>query len=170
MADKYHLISALVENKPGVMQRIAGMFSRRGFNMDNLSVGPTDNQAYSRITITVKGDETVLEQVVKQMNKLITVIKVRELAEGEAVQRELALIKVSCSKENSRSEIAQYVDVFRGNIVDVSPDSMIMEITGDPQKIDAFSKLMQPYGIKELSRTGVTAMHRGTKNIADSVK
>ncbi len=170
MTDKYHLISALVENKPGVMQRIAGMFSRRGFNMDNLSVGPTENSNYSRITITVKGDETILEQVVKQLNKLITVVKVRELTEGEAVRRELGLLKVNTGKADSRAEIAQYVDVFRGSIVDVSSDAMIIEITGDPEKIDAFVKLMQPYGIKELSRTGVTAMHRGVKSVRDSVK
>ena len=170
MTDKYHLISALVENKPGVMQRIAGMFSRRGFNMDNLSVGPAEKEGYSRITITVKGDEPTLEQVVKQMNKLITIIKVRELREGEAVCRELALIKVNTAKAETRTEIAQYVDVFRGSIVDVSSDSMIIEITGDPDKIDAFAKLMQPYGIKELARTGVTALHRGTKSVSDSVK
>ena len=170
MTERLRLISALVENKPGVMQRIAGMFSRRGFNMDNLSVGPTDNLNYSRITITVRGDESVLEQVVKQMNKLITVIKVRELTEAEAVRRELTLIKVNAQKADVRTEIAQYVDVFRGSIVDVSPDSMIMEVTGDPDKIDAFVRLMQPYGIKEISRTGVTALHRGKKNVRDSVK
>lgn len=170
MTEKYHLVSALVENKPGVMQRIAGMFSRRGFNMDNLSVGPTDNPMYSRITITVKGDESILEQVVKQMNKLITIIKVRELHDYDSVQRELALIKVNSSKADTRTEIAQYVDVFRASIVDVSSDAMIIEITGDPDKIDAFVRLMQPYGIKEISRTGVTAMHRGVKSIKDSVK
>jgi acetolactate synthase-1/3 small subunit len=170
MTEKLRLVSALVENKPGVMQRIAGMFSRRGFNMDNLSVGPTDNPRYSRITITVRGDEAILEQVVKQMNKLITIIKVRELTEDEAVRRELALIKVSAKKAESRTEIAQYVDVFRGSIVDVSHDSMIIEVTGDPDKIDAFVRLMQPYGIREISRTGVTALHRGKKNVRDSVK
>jgi len=171
MADeKLHLISALVENRPGVMQRIAGMFSRRGFNMENLSVGPTENPAYSRMTITVRGDETVLEQVVKQLNKLITVIKVRELNDKEAVCRELALIKASTSRPESRSELTQYVDVFRGNIVDVSAESMIIEITGSADKIDAFVKLVQPYGIKEIARTGVTALHRGAKIVRDSVK
>jgi acetolactate synthase-1/3 small subunit len=170
MKEKLQLISALVENKPGVMQRIAGMFSRRGFNMDNLSVGPTEDSKYSRITITVRGDETVLEQVVKQMNKLITVIKVRELTEGESVRRELALMKVSTNKADTRTEIAQYVDIFRGSIVDVSSDSVIVEITGDPEKIDAFVKLMQPYGIREIARTGVTALHRGPKLAKDSVK
>ena len=167
---KYHLLSALVENKPGVMQRISGMFSRRGFNIDNLSVGPTENPGYSRVTITVKGDASVLEQVVKQMNKLISVIKVRELNDDESVRRELALLKVNASKAEARTEIAQYVDVFRASIVDVSSDSMIIELTGDSDKIDAFSRLMQPYGIKELSRTGVTAMHRGVKSVRDSVK
>ncbi len=170
MAEKYHLVSALVENKPGVMQRIAGMFSRRGFNMENLSVGPTENPKYSRITITVGGDEVILEQVIKQMNKLVPVLKVRELSEGESVRRELALIKVSTSRAEARAEITQYVDVFRGSIVDVSSDSMIIEITGDTDKIDAFIRLLQPYGIKEIARTGVTAMHRGVKSVRDSVK
>jgi acetolactate synthase I/III small subunit len=170
MTEKCHIISALVENKPGVMQRISNMFSRRGFNMENLSVGPTENPNYSRITVTVRGDESVLEQVVKQMNKLITIIKVRELAEGDAVTRELALIKVSSGKADQKAEIAQYVDIFRGSIVDVSSDSMIIEVTGDSDKIDAFVRLMQPYGIKEIARTGVTALHRGQKNVRDSVK
>lgn len=170
MDEKTHLISVLVENRPGVMQRIAGMFSRRGFNMDNLTVGPAENPAYARITITVKGDEMELEQVVKQMNKLIPVIKVRELGEGETVCRELALVKVNTGRESARAEIAQYVDVFRGSIVDVAPSSMIIEITGDPEKIDAFVRLMQPYGVKELASTGVTAMHRGAKSVRDSVK
>lgn len=170
MTEKFHLVSALVENKPGVMQRIAGMFSRRGFNMENLSVGPTENHAYSRITITVSGDEQVLEQVIKQMNKLVPVIKVRELSDKESVCRELALIKISTARGEARAEVAQYVDIFRGSVVDVAPDSMIVEITGDTDKIDAFIKLAQPYGIKEIARTGVTAMHRGAKSVRDSVK
>lgn len=165
-----HLISALVENKPGVMQRISGMFSRRGFNIDNLSVGPTADPEHSRVTITVKGDQKILEQVVKQLNKLITVIKVRDLNEAEAVRRELALIKINTPKGDTRSEVAQYVDVFRGSVIDVSADSMIVEITGDPEKIDAFVRLVKPYGIKEMARTGVTAMHRGVKSVKDSVR
>jgi len=170
MAEKIHLLSALVENKPGVMQRISGMFSRRGFNIENISVGPTDNPAYSRITLAVKGDKSILEQVVKQMNKLIPVIKVRELKEGDAVVRELALVKISTPSGSARSEVAQYVDVFRGNIVDVATDSVIAEIVGDPEKIDAFITVLSPYGIKEVARTGITAMHRGSKNIKSSVK
>ncbi len=167
---KTHLLSALVEDRPGVMQRISGMFSRRGFNIDNISVGPAEREGYSRVTISVKGDDQVLEQVVKQLNKLISVIKVRELGREDSLSRELALIKVSTSKSDSRSEIAQYVDVFRGNIVDVSQDSMIVEITGDSKKIDAFIRLMRPYGIRELARTGVTAMRRGPKKITDSFR
>lgn len=169
MAEK-HLLTALVENKPGVMQRISGMFSRRGFNIENISVGPTENPAYSRITLAVKGDERVLEQVVKQMNKLVPVIKVRELNEKDAVVRELALVKISVSNQNARNEITHYVEVFRGRIVDVSPDSLIVEITGDPEKIDAFISLVMPYGIKEVARTGITAMHRGAKEIKSPVK
>jgi acetolactate synthase-1/3 small subunit len=167
---KTHLVTALVENKPGVMQRISGMFSRRGFNIDNISVGPTENPNYSRMTLTVKGDDATLEQVVKQMNKLIPIIKVRDLNEGESVCRELALVKVKTPKGDARTEVSQYVDVFRGNIVDVGADTIIAEIIGDPDKIDAFVKLMEPYGIVELARTGITAMHRGTKSVRDSVK
>ncbi len=170
MGEKIHILVALVENKPGVMQRISGMFSRRGFNIDSLSVGTTEDPHHSRMTITVRGDNRVLEQVVKQMNKLIPVIKVRDLSEKTSVSRELCLIKVSTSKQDSRAEIAQYVDIFRGNIIDVSLDSMIVEITGDTDKINAFIKLMQPYGIKEVSRTGITAMHRGHKSVKDQKK
>jgi len=158
-------LSALVENKPGVMQRISGMFSRRGFNIDNITVGPTDNPKYSRMTLTVKGDERVLEQVVKQMNKLISVIKVRDLDFEDSVIRELALIKVSTKKTNARTHIIQYVDVFRGNIVDVAPDSVIAEIVGDSNKINAFIELVTQFGIIEVARTGITAMNRGSTGI-----
>jgi len=164
MEPKRHLLSAVVENRPGVMQRISGMFSRRGFNIDNITVGPTENPAYSRMTLVVKGDEKVLEQVVKQMNKLICVIRVRDLAEDESVVRELALVKISAKAPSDRNEIIQYVDVFRGGIVDVSQSTVIAEITGDPEKIDAFIELISQFGIKAVARTGLTALSRGTKN------
>ncbi|MBN2518821.1 MAG: acetolactate synthase small subunit [Candidatus Altiarchaeota archaeon] len=170
MSEKVHLLSALVENRPGVMQRISGMFARRGFNIENITVGPTENPAYSRITLSVKGDAKTLEQVVKQMNKLISVIKVRDIKDEEAVCRELALIKISTPNGNVRSEVAQFVDVFRGNIVDVGTDSIIAEIVGDSEKIDAFVKVISQYGIKEVARTGTTALSRGGKMIRDSVK
>ncbi len=165
-----HHITAIVENRPGVMQRVASMFSRRGFNMDNLSVGPTDDPKYSRMTITVKGDPSILEQVVKQLNKLIPIIKVRELPLFESIERELGLIKVKAQKPEARNEITQYVEVYHGTIVDVTQDSMIIEVTGDPEKLNSFVKLMAPYGIREIARTGVTAMHRGQKAASDSVK
>ena len=170
MAEKIHLLSALVENKAGVMQRISGMFARRGFNIENITVGPTENSTYSRITLSVKGDAKILEQVVKQMNKLISVIKVREIKGGEAVCRALGLVKISTPTGNVRSEVAQFVDVFRGNIVDVGSDSIIAEVVGDSEKIDAFIKVISQYGIKEVARTGTTALSRGGKIIKDSVK
>jgi acetolactate synthase-1/3 small subunit len=159
-----HTIAVLVENKPGVLTRVAGLFSRRSFNIDNLTVGGTDNPEYSRMTLSVEGDDVVLEQVIKQLSKLINVIRVSELLPEESVERELAVIKVSAEKEN-RSEIMQLVDVFRAKIIDVSPRSMIIEVTGDEQKIDAMVRLLRQFGIKELARTGKVAMVRGTRVI-----
>ena len=170
MMEEMHTPTALVENKPGVMQRMSGMFSRRGFNIDNITVGPTENVKYSRVTLAVNGDERLVEQVVKQLNKLISVIKVRDIDEKDSVCRELALVKVSTANSKSRAEITQYVEVFRGNIIDVATDSLIIEITGDPEKIDAFVELMEQYGIKEVARTGITAMCRGGKTVKDSIK
>jgi len=156
-----HIIVAWVEHKPGVLQRVASMFSRRKFNIENITVGPTENKNIARMTIIVKGDDVVLEQVIKQMNKLINVIKVTDLPREEAICRELCLIKVHTPNESSKSQVIQYTDVFRGNVVDVSPKSLTIEITGDSQKVEAFIELMRSCGIKELSRTGITAMQRG---------
>ncbi len=157
-----HTIAVIVENKSGVLTRIAGLFSRRSFNIDSLSVGATDNPDYSRMTITVHGDEDVLEQVIKQLSKLINVIRVSELAPGESVERELAVIKVSADRE-SRSEIMQIVNIFRAKIIDVSAKSMIIEATGDEEKIDAIIQLLRQFGIKELARTGKVSMVRGAR-------
>ncbi len=159
-----HTIAVIVENKSGVLTRIAGLFSRRSFNIDSLSVGATDNPDYSRMTITVHGDEDVLEQVVKQLSKLINVIRVSELIPSESVERELAVIKVTADKE-SRGEIMQIVDIFRASIIDVSARSMIIEATGDEEKIDAIVQMLRQYGIKEMARTGKVSMVRGTKVI-----
>lgn len=153
-----------MENTPGVLTRIAGLFSRRSFNIDSLSVGATDNPDYSRMTITVHGDEDVLEQVVKQLSKLINVIRVSELIPSESVERELAIIKVTADKE-SRGEIMQIVDIFRASIIDVSARSMIIEATGDEEKIDAIVQMLRQYGIKEMARTGKVSMVRGTRVI-----
>ncbi len=152
---------ALVDNKPGVLQRVASMFSRRGFNIDGITVGPTDNPSIARMTITARGDDRVLEQVIKQMNKLVSVIKVSDLDKDNSVCRELCIIKVHAPNEKKKSEIIQYTDVFRGRIIDVSSDSLTAEITGDPGKIDAFVDLTRSFGIKEIARTGITAMQRG---------
>ncbi len=157
-----HTIAVIVENKSGVLTRIAGLFSRRSFNIDSLSVGATDNPDYSRMTITVHGDKDVLEQVIKQLSKLINVIRVSELAPGESVERELAVIKVSADRE-SRSEIMQIVNIFRAKIIDVSAKSMIIETTGDEEKIDAIIQLLRQFGIKELARTGKVSMVRGAR-------
>ncbi len=159
-----HTIAVIMENKSGVLTRIAGLFSRRSFNIESLSVGATDNPDYSRMTLTVEGNEDVLEQVTKQLSKLINVIRVSELAPDESVERELAVIKVNSDKDN-RSEIMQIVEIFRANIIDVSARSMIIEVTGDSEKVDAIIQMLRQYGIKELARTGKVSMVRGTKVI-----
>jgi len=159
-----HTIAVIVENKSGVLTRIAGLFSRRSFNIDSLSVGATDNPDYSRMTITVEGDEDVLEQVIKQLSKLINVIRVSELASSESVERELAVIKVTADKD-SRGEIMQIVNIFRAKIIDVSARSMIIEVTGDEEKINAIVQLLRQFGIKEMARTGKVSMIRGTRVI-----
>jgi acetolactate synthase-1/3 small subunit len=162
---KTKVIAALVENKPGVLHSIANMFRRRGFNIESITVGRTEQEDLSRITITVNGDEKTLEQVVKQMNKLIDVVKVARLEPENIVTRELALIKVNVPDTKNRSDVINCVEVFRGRVVDVSPETLTIEITGTPDKIDAFLNLMKTYGIMELARTGITALSRGVKSI-----
>ncbi len=162
---KIKVIAALVENKPGVLHSVANMFRRRDFNIESITVGPTEQQDLSRMTITVNGDEKTLEQVVKQMSKLIDVVKVSRLEPENIVTRELALIKVNIPDNKSRSDVINCVEVFRGRVVDVSPESLTMEITGTPDKIDAFLNLMRTYGIMELARTGLTALSRGISSI-----
>jgi acetolactate synthase-1/3 small subunit len=159
-----HTIAVIVENKSGVLTRIAGLFSRRAFNIDSLSVGATDNPDYSRMTLTVEGGEDVLEQVIKQLSKLINVIRVSELQPSESVERELAVIKVAADREN-RSEIMQIVNIFRASIIDVSARSMIIEVTGDEEKVDAIVQLLRQFGIKEMARTGKVSMVRGARVI-----
>lgn len=159
-----YTIAVIVENKSGVLTRIAGLFSRRSFNIDSLSVGATDNPEYSRMTLTVEGNKDVLEQVIKQLSKLINVIRVSELDPAESVERELAVIKVNADKDR-RGEITQIVDIFRAKIIDVSARSMIIEVTGDEKKVDAIVQMLRQYGIKELARTGKVSMIRGMKVI-----
>jgi acetolactate synthase-1/3 small subunit len=162
---KTRVIAALVENKPGVLHSVSNMFRRRGFNIESITVGRTEQEDLSRMTITVKGDEKTLEQIVKQMNKLIDVVKVSQLEPENIVTRELALIKVNIPDNKSRSDVINCVDVFRGRVVDVSPEALTIEITGTPDKIDAFLNLMRTYGIMELARTGLTALARGVRSI-----
>jgi acetolactate synthase I/III small subunit len=163
--DKTKVISVLVENKPGVLHAIANLFRRRNFNIESITVGPTQQQDISRMTITINGDEKTIDQVVKQVAKLIDVLKVDELSQGNFVMRELALIKVNVPTTKERSDIINCVEVFRGRIIDVSTDSLTVEITGTPDKIDAFLNLMKTYGVIELARTGITALARGAKSI-----
>ncbi len=163
--DQTKVISVLVENKPGVLHGVANLFRRRNFNIESIPVGLSENIDTSRMTITVKGDEKTLEQVVKQLAKLIDVLKVEELEPGHFVMRELALIKVNVPTTKDRSDIINCVEVFRGRIIDVSTDSLTVEITGTPDKLDAFLKLMQTNGIIELARTGITALARGAKTV-----
>ena len=162
---KTKVISILVENKPGVLHTIANLFRRRNFNIESITVGPTQQQDISRMTITINGDEKTIDQVVKQVAKQIDVLKVSELEQGNFVMRELALIKVNVPSAKERSDIINCVDVFRCRIIDVSTDSLTVEITGTPDKIDAFLNLMKSYGVIEIARTGITALARGAKSI-----
>jgi len=161
--ERRHILAAMVEHKPGVLFKVVNMFRRRGFNIDSISVGVLDDGKTARMTIVVKGDEKVFEQVVKQLHKIIEVVKVSSLDFGSSVVRELALIKVHTPDSKAKSDLIQLVDVFRGRIVDVSLDSMIVEITGDPDKVEAFVNLAKTHGIKELARTGLTALARGAR-------
>ncbi len=160
-----HTITALVENNPGVLARVAGLFARRGFNIESLAVSVTDNADVSRMTIVVGGDHRVLEQITKQLNKLVEVMKVVDYTETAAVERELALIKVNAEAKD-RSEIMQIVEIFRGRIIDMSDKTFIIEVTGSTDKLDKITHLLETYGIRELVRTGIIAMARGSKTAA----
>jgi acetolactate synthase I/III small subunit len=155
-----HIISLLVENKPGVLARIAGLFSRRGFNIDTLAVGPTDDPTMSRITLTMNGALHPIDQVTKQLHKLVHVIKIRDLEPDETVARELALFKVSADSD-TRAEIMQFADIFRGKVIDVSKRSVTIEVTGTDDKIEAFERMVRPFGLIEMVRTGEIAISRG---------
>ncbi|MFH0948671.1 MAG: acetolactate synthase small subunit [Elusimicrobiota bacterium] len=155
-----HTISVLVENKPGVLTRISTLFAARGYNIDSLAVGETDDPTVSRMTIVVAGDEAILEQVKKQLNKLIDVIKVSDFLHTAHLERDLILIKVRADK-SVRNEIIQIVHIFRAKIVDVSANTVIIEMTGDEEKIKALINMLKPYGVQEMARTGIIAMARG---------
>ena len=155
-----HILSILVENKPGVLTRIAGLFARRGFNIDTLAVGPTDDPTLSRITLTLDGAMHPIDQVTKQLHKLVNVIKIRDLEPTETVARELALFKISADAA-SRAEVMQMVEIFRAKIIDVSRRSVTIEVTGSWDKIEAFERMVRPFGLVEMARTGEIAISRG---------
>jgi len=162
-----HTLAVLVENNPGVLARVAGLFGRRGFNIESLAVGQTENPAVSRMTIVVEGDQRVLEQVVKQLRKLVEVLKVQDVTKEEHVDRELVLIKVN-AEPAKRAEIIQIVEIFRAHIVDIGRKNLIVEVTGDEGKVNALENALKPFGIRELVRTGKVAMLRGAKEITAS--
>jgi len=155
-----HTLSILVENKPGVLTRIAGLFARRGFNINTLSVGPTDDERYSRITLTLDGALHPIDQVTKQLHKLVNVLKIRDLEPAETVSRELAMFKVAADGAQ-RAEVMQVCDIFRGKVVDVTKRSIIVEVTGTTDKIDAFERMVRPFGLVEMMRTGEIGISRG---------
>ena len=160
MPDTEHILVALVEDKPGVLTRVASLFRRRGFNIQSLAVGHSEQPGLSRMTVVVNGNSTVVEQVRKQLDKLINVIRVSDIGEGDTVARELSLMKVKATAA-TRSEIIQIVDIFRANIVDVASDSVTVEVTGDENKINSLFELLRSFGIKEMARTGRVALTRG---------
>jgi acetolactate synthase-1/3 small subunit len=157
-----HVISAIVQNVPGVLAHISGMLASRGYNIDSLAVGETEIQGLSRMTFVVRGDDRVLEQVRKQLEKIVTVVSVQDISANDYVERDLMLIKVGASTGPLRSEIRELVDIFRGRVVDVGPEELMIEISGREGKIQAFIERMRPYGITELVRTGRIAMVRGS--------
>ena len=161
-----HTLSVLVENRPGVLTRIAGMFARRGYNIHSLAVGPTEDPAISRLTVVVGAEALQLEQITKQLNKLVNVLKIQELEQGETVGRELLLVKVAADPA-TRSQVIELADVFRAKIVDVDHDSITIEAAGDPDKLEAMVELVSPYGIRELVRSGTIALGRGATSITD---
>jgi len=161
-----HTLSVLVENKPGVLARVASLFSRRGFNIDSLAVGPTEHADISRMTIVVNVADLPLEQVTKQLNKLVNVLKIVELDPAQSVQRELTLIKVRADADN-RSSVLELVNLFRARCVDVSSDAVTIEVTGTPDKLQAFIRVLEPFGIKELVQSGMVAIGRGARSITD---
>ncbi|MGA7398207.1 MAG: acetolactate synthase small subunit [Solirubrobacterales bacterium] len=160
LTGRKHVLSILVENRPGVLARVAGLFSRRGFNIDTLAVGPTEDPAISRITLTLDGAVHPIDQVTKQLHKLINVLKIRDMEPEDSVAREMALFKVSAAVEN-RAEIVQFAEIFRAKIVDVSRRALIVEVTGSHDKIEAFESMLRPHGLLEMVRTGEVALGRG---------
>ena len=164
----HHVLSLLVEDKPGLLTRVAGLFARRGFNIESLAVGHSEIEGLSRITVVVDVDELPLEQVTKQLNKLINVIKIVELDQEASVQREHLLVKVKV-ENSTRSQVLEAVTLFRARVVDVAPDALVIEVTGDSGKVQALLRMLEPYGIKEIAQSGLLAIGRGSKSITERV-
>jgi acetolactate synthase-1/3 small subunit len=162
-----HTLSVLVENKPGVLVRVSGLFSRRGFNIESLAVGPTEHEEISRITIVVSVEDDVLEQVTKQLNKLVNVLKIVELEQMQAVQRELLLVKVHTGEHNRR-DVLQIVDLFKAKVADVGPEALTIELSGRPDKLEAMLKMLEPYGIREMVQSGTVALGRGPRSMTQA--
>jgi acetolactate synthase-1/3 small subunit len=167
MAEDLHIISAIVEDRPGVLFKVTSLIRRRGFNIATITVGSTEKEKVSRITMTMGGDVRIVEQLIKQLSKIPDVVKITELTTAESVYRELAMVKVTAHDQAKRSDILNYLTIFRGRVIDASKDSLIIEIVGSPNKINAFLDLMKSFGIAELARTGMVALARGTKSTAD---
>ena len=161
-----HVLSLLVENKPGLLTRVAGRFARRGFNIESLAVGHSEIEGLSRITILVDVEDIPLEQVTKQLNKLVNVIKIVELEPSASVQREMLLVKVRADSQ-TRSHVLETAQLFRAKVVDVAPDAVTIEATGGPEKLEAFLKVLEPFGIRELVQSGLVGISRGSRSIAD---
>ena len=157
---KSYIISSLVEHKPGVLYQVSNMFRRRGFNIETITVGESEQAGLARMTITIRGDERIVEQVVKQLNKLLDVVKVSILDPESTVTRELALIRINTPNATVRSDVINYTEIFKGKVVDVAHDSLMVEMTGDSDKITAFIELMKSFGVREIARTGITALPR----------
>jgi acetolactate synthase-1/3 small subunit len=169
MKQEKFLLGMVVAHRPGVLHRVSNMFRRRNFNIESISVGATEDKELARMTVSITGDDRTAKQIVRQMEKLLDVVSVSLLDQNRTVMRELALVKLSASDPKTRSDIVNWANVFRSHIVDLSPESVIVEITGTPHKIDAFIELAKSVGIKEISRTGVTALERGT-GVANSME
>lgn len=161
-----HTLSVLVENKPGVLARVAGLFSRRAFNIHSLAVGPTEHPEISRITVVVDVDDLPLEQVTKQLNKLVHVLKIVELDNAKSVRRELLMVKVRCDSRQ-RADVLQVVDLFRAHVVDVAPDSLVIEAIGNPDKLEALLAALAPHDIREIVQSGTVAIGRGSRSITE---
>ena len=161
-----HTLSVLVEDRPGILARVSGLFARRGFNIESLAVGPTEHAEVSRMTIVVNVAESPLEQVTKQLNKLVNVIKVVELEQSSSVQRELILVKVR-AEPATRSQVLEIVELFRAKVVDVAPDAVTIEATGHSDKVAALLRMLEPYGVRELVQSGLVALGRGSRSMTD---